>query len=262
MLPDAPFGSMPVLLPLPDGRIAVIVDTQTMVIIATDWQSNETVAMSWAQGEPWSDTTVGGVGRVSGDGEWLVRLSDPLSFQNPRAIATLRWKDGHAEWTGIEFLKGNQFPMSGIRKFTAPDGSRAPIVGDVFVRGGKRFAVAEGSDAMSVNKYGSDFFTLAEVDGGGTVVRRLYEESGWTKQPGKHGIRARFTSDGSAAILRPVFKTSDWKGRSQLVDLHDAKMTAIPSIRGAADFALVDVQSDTALLVSRNEVMFAHVDRL
>lgn len=260
-LPEGSFGAKPVIIPLSAAGTAVLSDETTITFLGADWQSVDTVHVSSELAEPWQGTTAGGVGRALTDGEWLVRLTDPMSFQNPRAIATLRINDNHAAWTKLEFLAGKQFPMSGMRKFIAPDGTRAPIVGDVQLVGGTRFVSAEGSDSMSVNKYGSDFFTLAELNADGAISRRIYEESGWTKQAGKHGIRARFTTDGTAAIMRPVFATSAWKGRSQLVTLSDGSLDEIPRIRGAAEFVLVDIRGDSALLVSRNEVMFARIER-
>ena len=260
-LPEGSFGATPVIIPVSATETAVLSDETTMTILGADWRSADTVDISSELAEPWEGTTAGGIGRALGGDEWLVRLTDPMSFQNPRAIATLRLSGNNAAWTQLDFLPGKQFPMSGMRKSIAPDGTRAPIVGDVQVIDGTRFVSAEGSDSMSVNKYGGDFFTLAELDPDGGVSRRIYEESGWTKQAGKQGIRARFTSDGTAAIMRPVFSTSAWKGRSQLTNLTDGHLDEIPRIRGAAEFALVDVRDDRALLVSRNEVMFAQIER-
>ena len=112
---------------------------------------------------------------------------------------------------------------------------------------------------MSLLKYGSDFFTLAEVGADDRVVRRLYEESGWKKQPGKHGIRARFTSDGSSAILTPVFRTGEWGGRQRMLRLTDGALVEVPPLRGAADFDLVDVRGERAVLASDRELLFAEV---
>jgi len=260
-LPEGSFGAKPVIIPLSAVETAVLSDETIITFLGADGQLTATVDVTSELPESWEGTTAGGVARALGGDEWLVRLTDPMSFQNPRAIATLRFSDNKAAWTQVEFLAGKQFPMSGMRKFIAPDGTRAPIVGDVQVIDGTRFVSAEGSDSMSVNKYGSDFFTLAELDADGSVSRRVYEESGWTKQAGKQGIRARFTSDGTAAIMSPVFGTSAWKGRSQLVTLTDGRLDEVPRIRGAAEFVLVDVREDTALLVSRSEVMFARIER-
>lgn len=182
-------------------------------------------------------------------------LADPVAFQNARTIATLRIVDGVPAWDEAVMLHGKEFPMAGGRTSTALGGAKAPIVGDVIEVAGTRYAAAQGSDTMSLLKYGSDFFTLAELDGDGHVVRRLYEESGWKKMPGKHGIRARFTSDGTAAILTPVFRTGDWKGRQRLVDLRDGSSAVVPAVRGAAGFALVDLRGAVALLASGSEVL-------
>ena len=256
-LPDGAFGAQPVIVDRGADGVVVLVDDVTAVLTGGGLNSAETVGIAGREvvSGHGSRLTVGGIARPADDGSWLMVLSDPTSFQNARTIARLSVVDGAPAWDEAAMLHGKEFPMAGGRTSTALGGAKAPIVGDVIEVAGTRYAAAQGSDTMSLLKYGSDFFTLAELDGDGHVVRRLYEESGWKKMPGKHGIRARFASDGTAAILTPVFRSGDWKGRQRLVDLRDGSSAVVPAVRGAAGFALVDLRGDIVLLASGSEVL-------
>ncbi|MCM3658976.1 hypothetical protein M3147_17095 [Agromyces mediolanus] len=258
-LPERAFGAQPVIVDDGDAGVIVLTDERTAVRFDPELESPTTVEVVDRAGVSGGErrVTIGGIVRSAGAGNWLVVLSDPTAFQNARTIARLRLDGTGATWEAAELLHGDDYPMAGGRTSTAPGGTKAPIVGDVLEVDGTRFAAVKGSDTMSLLKYGSDFFTLAELDTGGRVARRVYEERGWKKQPGKHGIRARFTSDGEYAILSPVFGTGEWKGRQQLLRLRDGSLEPVPSIRGTAGFALVDLRGEAALLASNDEVLLA-----
>lgn len=260
-LPEGEFGAQPVIVDRGDLGVLVLVDHRIALAIDAGFGTARTVEIEGAPeddaGEP--RLTAGGIARPTPDGDWLTILTDPVSFQNARTIGRLRI-DGHAAaWVRTEMLDGADYPMSGAR--TASGTATAPILGDALDVGAERFVSAEGSDRMSMLKYGADFFTLAVVDAERRVTRRLYEESGWKRMPGKHGIRARFTTDGASAILSPVFGTGDWKGRQRMLTLADGMLEEVPRVRGTAGFALVDVRGDHALLASPDEVLFATLDR-
>ncbi|PSS45902.1 hypothetical protein C6401_01475 [Arthrobacter woluwensis] len=256
-LPEGAFGAQPVIVDRGSAGVVVLVDDQTAVVSDSGLANAETVPIAGTEAvsEHGRRLTTGGIARPAADDSWTVILSDPVAFQNARTIATFRIVDGTPIWEGASLLHGSAFPMAGGRTTTAPGGAKAPIVGDVLDVDGTRYAAAQGSDTMSLLKYGSDFFTLAALDDGGHVTRRLYEESGWKKTPGKHGIRARFTTDGTSAILTPVFRSGEWKGRQRLVDLETGALREVPTVRGAAGFALVDLRGELALLASDSEVL-------
>lgn len=261
LLPEGDFGAQPVIVDRGDDGIVVLVDDRTAVFFDAALGASRTVAI--LDGPDAADRgerlTAGGIARATANDDWLVVLTDPIAFQNARTIARLRIDGATATWVSVALLDGSDFPMAGGRTTAAPGGVKAPIVGDVLEVDGIRFVGVQGSDTMSLNKYGSDFFTLAEVDSAGRVVRRVYEASGWKKQSGKHGIRTRFTSDATSAILTPVFATGDWRGRQRTLALADGAFDEVSSIRGAAGFALVDVRGDRAVLASSDELLFARV---
>ncbi|MGW8482605.1 hypothetical protein ACWGJP_05660 [Microbacterium sp. NPDC055903] len=261
LLPESRFGAQPVLIDRGEDGVVVLIDDRIAVFLGAGLDTPRVVTIADEAGvaDHGDRLTAGGIARVTADGEWLVVLTDPVAFQNARTIGRLRIDEDTATWVSVELLNGADFPMAGLRTSTAPGGVKAPIVGDVTEVDGIRFVGVQGSDTMSLNKYGSDFFTLAALDRDARVARRLYEESGWLKQPGKHGIRTRFTSDGASAILTPVFSSGAWKGRQRMLMLDDGAMAEVAPIRGAAGFGLVDVRDDRAVLASTGELLFATV---
>lgn len=258
-LPEGAFGAQPVIIDRDGAGVAVLVDDRTLVIADQAFSSATTVTIPdlFAATDRERRLTAGGIARRTSDDTWTVVLTDPSTFQNARTIAVLRLEEGTAAWEKAELLPGDDYPMTGGRTSTAPGGVAAPTVADAIEVAGVRFVAAQGSDTASMLKYGSDFFTLAELDGAGRVARRVFEASGWKKQPGKHGIRARFTSDGVSAILTPVFRTGEWAGRQRLVRLSDGALEEIPPIRGAAGFGVTDLRDDQVLLASDDALLFA-----
>lgn len=258
-VPDGAFGAQPVIVDRGDSGVLVLVDDRTAVAVDDTFESSSIVEVHDRVDAPTRERrlTAGGVARAADNGTWLVVLSDPSAFQNARTIAQLSIDGPGPAWEAMDLLDGNDYPMAGGRSSTAPGGAKAPIIGDAIDVAGTRFISAQGSDTMSLLKYGSDFFTLAELGAGGRVARRVYEERGWKKQPGKHGIRARFTSDGVSAILTPVFQTGAWNGRQRLVGLESGSLEEIAPIRGASKFTLADVRGEHAVLVSSDELLFA-----
>ncbi|MFF2272649.1 hypothetical protein ACFVTX_10275 [Agromyces sp. NPDC058136] len=256
---EGSFGAQPVIIDRGDSGIVVLIDDRTAVMFDEAFTSSQTVEILDRVNVAGRDRqlTAGGIARRAENGNWLVVLTDPGTFQNARTIAELRIDDAVPAWEAVDLLTGSEYPMAGGRMTTAPGGTKAPIIGDVIDVAGTRFVAAQGSDTASLLKYGSDFFTLAELDAEGRVARRLYEERGWKKQPGKHGVRARFTSDGTSAILTPVFRTGDWGGRQRLIGLADGSLEEIAPVRGGSKFALVDVRGDRSVLVSDDELLFA-----
>lgn len=258
-VPDGTFGAQPVIVDRGDSGVIVLVDDRTAVAFDGAFESSSIVEIRDRVDAPAREgrVTVGGVARPVDNGMWLVVLSDPGAFQNARTIAQLSVDGSAPAWEAMDLLDGNDYPMAGGRASTAPGGAKAPIIGDAIDMAGTRFVAAQGSDTMSLLRYGSDFFTLAELGADGHVARRVYEERGWKKQPGKHGIRARFTSDGVSAILTPVFQTGAWGGRQRLVGLADGSLDEIAPVRGASKFTLADIRGEHAVLVSDDELLFA-----
>ncbi len=256
VIPPGAFGATPTIVLLGGGVIAVLSDTATVTVFDRELRPQHTVALDAEWPEPWSGTTAGGIARPGRDGAFLVRLTDPVSFQNSRAIASLRLTEAEGSWLSWRLLARSDFPMSGPRA----KGAAGPIVGDVWESDSTRIVIAEGSDSGSVNRYGSDFFTVAELDSDFRIAHRVFEESGWLRLAGKHGMTGRFTAGGASILLRQVFASGSWKGRAHLLDLSDGSLAELPPVRGAAAFIPADVRGSRVVLLSEDSLLFARFD--
>lgn len=196
---------------------------------------------------------------VSDTAEWDVVLAHGVLVQELRytarfaidsATGTASW---HAPWTpdpadfpADRFGFGDPadpsdptFEDGAADGFEEDDEPRAVSVTATLRRGGTTYLVSEGSDLGSVNGYGADFFTCAEVRDG-RLGARPHEQSGWKRRPGKHGLRGRFTSDGTHLVLTPVFRTGEWKGRQRLLALPDGVLVEPTLPRGLTKATVLD----------------------
>lgn len=242
---DAP---APVLLD--DGTLGVIADAGTLRVYGTDLQLRHTITIVGddvlnrfaKHGQRPRVTAHASRGTVAA--EHLVVLDEPIAVGNPRYLAFLRIGTTNASWTRIRTLDPDEFPVDrcGDDKLNqSPDMSiESCIVGDVVGHGDSFLVCVEGSDASSVRKYGADFFTITRVTTDGTVTEPLYQQSGWKRQPGKHGINGKITSSGRYVLLTPVFATGEWKGRQRLLDLVTGDLTVPVLPHGAAKMRIID----------------------
>lgn len=181
------------------------------------------------------------VSRGTLDGLHPVVLDEPISVGNPRFLALLRVAENAAAWTrvttiGPDAVPGDRFGDDGLNASTP---AKPAIVGDAAGTGDQLLLCLEGSDSSSVPRYGMDFFLIALLGADGEVTR-LFERSGWMRQPGKHGIRGSFTSSGRYAVLTPVFSSGPWKGGQHLFDLAERTLHPVLLPRGARGLRIVD----------------------
>ncbi len=181
------------------------------------------------------------VSRGTLDGLHPVVLDEPITVGNPRFLALLQVGDDGAEWTrvttiGPDAVPGDRFGHDGLN---AAMPAKPAIVGDVLGQGDRLLLCLEGSNSSSVPRYGMDFFLIASLGPGGEVTR-LFERSGWMRQPGKHGIRGSFTSSGRYVVLTPVFSSGPWKGRQHLFDLVERTLHPVQLPRGSSGLRIID----------------------
>ncbi len=152
----------------------------------------------------------------TGDGPWLVVLAHSMLSQETPGLAELA--PDFSGWSSPFPLDAAEFPGDRFGGHAQDDANRVTI-GATLTTPEHRYVFVEGSDRGSTNKYGSDFSSCVEVDAGGRVLRKVWEESGYKRMPGKHGIDGAFTSDGRWAILTPHFASGPDKGKQRLLDL-------------------------------------------
>ncbi len=238
----------PVLL---DGdALGVMVDAGTLRMYGTDLQLRREIAITdthvldrFAQhGQRPRLTARASRGTVAG--ERAIVLDEPIMTGNPRYLAFLRIGETSASWTRIMTLGPEGFPVDRFGDDELNESPDTPvescIVGDAAGCGDSLLVCVEGSDASSVPRYGADFFTIARVTADATVTGPLYQQSGWMRQPGKHGINGKITSSGRYVVLTPVFATGEWKGKQRLFDITTGEVIDPGLPRGAAKMRIID----------------------
>ena len=182
-------------------------------------------------------------------GAYVLRLG---SGSGARTLVPLRLDlpAGSASW-GTPFSPDpSAYPVDrhGSDDFEGNNDPTSPIIGDVVNRDSGVLVCTEGSDEL-VLRYGADYFTVDQVDDDGSVVKRLHEQSGWKRMPGKHGWQGRITSDGDAVIVTPVFSSGEWKGRQRIFRLADGSWETVSMPRGASKATVLDVRDGRAWVV-------------
>ncbi|MEV0675560.1 hypothetical protein AB0I60_03460 [Actinosynnema sp. NPDC050436] len=192
---------------------------------------------------------------VSDVADWHVVLAHGVLVRELRHTArfAIDPATGAAAWHEVWTPDPADFPTDRFGLDQAGDDEpRAVSVTATLKAGGRTYVVSEGSDLGSTHRYGADFFTCAELDGG-RVVRRPHEQSGWKRRAGKHGLRGRFTADGTHLLLTPVFRTGEWKGRQRLLPLPEGEPHEPVKPRGLAKAVLLDRNGGTWWLQDGDE---------
>jgi hypothetical protein len=247
---DAP---APVLL---DGdALGVMVDASTLRVYGADLELRREIPITDADvldrfsqhGQRPRVTARASRGTVADERAFV--LDEPIAIRNPRYLAFLRIGETSASWTRIMTLGPDGFPVDRFgddELNDSPDVSvESCIVGDAVGCGDSLLVCVEGSDASSVLKYGADFFTITRIAADGTLTQPLYQQSGWMRQPGKHGINGKITSSGRYVVLAPVFATGEWKGKQRLFDIMTGEVIAPGLPRGAGKMRIIDHREGT-----------------
>lgn len=155
-----------------------------------------------------------------------LRYAAPLTVD--LAAGTARWES--APWT----LDPAEFPrdLAGIEDYD-PHVS----ISVTLLRAGTVHACSAGSDIRTMGSRGTDFFSLVRVTRDGHVLDRIHEESGWKLDGKKRGIYARFTADGTYAILTPAFRSG---GRPRVLRLTDGALLTPKLPRGLTKAEILD----------------------
>ena len=189
---------------------------------------------------------------VGGKYSWLVIFADSVLSQNSRFIIELKAnKDGEYSWGNLLSLDHDDFPKdNSVPQFGSP------MIGTSMIKDNSRLLFVEGSNSMSVNKYGMDYYSLIEADSNGSILNRLHEVSGLKQLPGKHGVRGCFTSSKEYLILTPVFSSGDWKGKQKILRISDNTLIDVEMPRGTKDFKMIEHATGNFYLSDyRNELM-------
>lgn len=196
---------------------------------------------------------------VSDDSTFAVVLSHGVLTQERRYVADLAIDTERlsATWTSEpRTLRPDDFPHDRFGDTAFDDDGEQAVSLTASLRADGRLTIcSEGSDLGSMNRYGSDFFTVASVSPDGAVVERRWEDSGWKRQPGKHGIHGRFTADGEHAILTPNFGTGAWEGQQRVLRLRDGRLLAPRFPRGRSKASILDCSGERWWIEHEGELL-------
>ncbi|WP_293916238.1 MULTISPECIES: hypothetical protein [unclassified Sphingobacterium] len=190
---------------------------------------------------------------------YAIIFSEPITSQNNRYLAFLHidFDKQTAQWQQVISLNADDYPMDRFGGFEAEEiPKEPPIIGHVISMDNKLLAFAEGSDTMSLNRYGMDFYTYGEIDSSGKLINRLLEQKGFKRDTKKHGVRGVFSSSQQYLILTPVFKSDEWKGKQKLFSIKDNNLLDIELPRGSKDFKVIEHFNEEFWLTNnRNEIL-------
>jgi hypothetical protein len=244
--PDNASSWWPVLLAHPTGGVVVVRDLEHAVYAAGPDVPVVPLAIEGAELLARIDPPpiLYGGSAVSDQARWHVvlshgRLMADLRYAAPLAVDLTR---GTANWESAPWaLDPAEFPrdLAGIK-----DDDPCVSISATLRHDGALHACSAGSRIRSMPAYGADFFSCVRVTRDGHVTDRVHEQSGWKLDTKKHGIYARFTVDGDYAILTPVFRTGEWKGRPRVLRLADGALLTPKPPRGLAAAEVLDHHPD------------------
>lgn len=255
----------PFLLGVPSGGCVIVTDPQTAWAHQAPGSTPREIRLDGGEVfttvEP-SPRLHGGCAVTTDAGTtpaWAVVLSHGVLSQEKRHAAdlTIDLEAGAGSWSGpIRTLRPDDFPRDPFGDDDFGEvGEPAVSLTATLRHGGALLVISEGSDLGSMNRYGSDFVTVAAIGTDDAVTDRAWERSGWKREPGKHGVHGRFTSDGRHVLLTPSFRTGEWKGRQRVLRLEDRSLLTPALPKGWTTARLLDGHGPAWWLDREGELM-------
>ena len=254
----------PFLLGAPAGGCAVLTDPQTAWLHDAPGAPPREVRLDGAEVFATIDPpprVLGGCAVTTDGGTsptWAVVLSHGVLTQEKRHAAnlTIDVAAGTGAWSGpMRTLRPDDFPRDPFGDDAFGEvGEPAVSLTATLRHDDDLLVMSEGSDLGSMNRYGSDFASVAAIGPDDAVTGRVWERSGWKREPGKHGVHGRFTSDGRHVLLTPSFRTGEWKGRQRVLRLQDGSLLAPALPKGWTGARLLDGHGTTWWLDREGEL--------
>lgn len=253
--PSPEGNDWPSLLAHPAGGVIVVRDLEHIVHVAGP--DAPVVPLTVGGADLLADVKpiLHGGSAVSDAARWHVVLSHGLLMADLRYAAPLAvdLAAGTATWESAPWvLHTAEFPrdLAGISDDDPHVSISATLLWD-----GTLFACSAGSRIRSMGVYGADFFSCVRIAADGHVTDRVHEQSGWKQDSKRHGISARFTADGTYAILTPAFRSGEWKGRQRVLRFTDRALLTPTLPRGLAAAEILDHHPDRGWWLKLNDTV-------
>ena len=145
-----------------------------------------------------------------------------------------------AKWKCFSEMEKNAFTHHDDRT------KDAPKIDSLKMRNDALYAYTSGESTGSVNKWGMDYYALAQISPEGKVKEKLLESEQLKAVGKKSGVNGIFTHS-DYLILTPLFNNDEWKGKQKLFSLSKREYTDVIMPRGMTKHSLHNICGELCL---------------
>ena len=179
---------------------------------------------------------------VSDSDQIPVCFEDQVYSNQARNFALLEFDNTAktAKWKSFSYIDKKAFTHRDNRT------TDTPKIDSLKISDKKIYAFIPGESASSVNKWGMDYYALAQISPEGKVNEKVIESDNLHTDNIKRGINGCFT-DSEYVILTPVFKTDEWKGNQKVFSLTTREYGNISLPKGMTKHKLQNITGNLCL---------------
>ena len=171
-----------------------------------------------------------------------VCFENEVYYGNARCFALLEFDDTAkaAKWKSFSCIDKKAFTHRDHRT------TDTPKIDSIKIWDRRIYAFIPGESASSVNKWGMDYYALAQISAEGKVIEKIIESDNLHTDHKKRGVNGCFT-ESEYVILTPVFKTDDWKGNQKVFSLTTREYSNIILPKGMTKHKLQNITGNLCL---------------
>ena len=171
-----------------------------------------------------------------------VCFENEVYYANARCFALLEFDEvaKTAKWKSFSKIDKKAFTHCDHRT------SDTPKIDSIKIWDRRIYAFIPGESASSVNKWGMDYYALAQISADGKVIEKIIESDNLHTDHKKRGVNGCFT-ESEYVILTPVFKTDDWKGNQKVFSLTTREYSNIILPKGMTKHKLQNITGNLCL---------------
>ena len=171
-----------------------------------------------------------------------VCFENEVYYSNARCFALLEFDEvaKTAKWKSFSYIDKKAFTHRDHRT------TDTPKIDSIKIWNKRIYAFIPGESASSVNKWGMDYYALAQISADGKVIEKMIESDNLHTDHKKRGVNGSFT-ESEYVILTPVFKTDDWKGNQKVFSLTTCEYSNIILPKGMTKHKLQNITGNLCL---------------
>ena len=171
-----------------------------------------------------------------------VCFENEVYYANARCFALLEFDDTAkaAKWKSFSYIDKKAFTHRDHRT------TDTPKIDSIKIWNKRIYAFIPGESASSVNKWGMDYYALAQISADWKVIEKIIESDNLHTDHKKRGVNGCFT-ESEYVILTAVFKTDDWKGNQKVFSLATREYSNIILPKGMTKHKLQNITGDLCL---------------